>query len=344
MKINFWLIILGTLLTFCFACNEEKIINDVVMNQKFVIVVDSLNPKLLIYNTKDGTISNDKYAEVNGKTLSGDVSKITEYGGMLFLLMPSVYKIEIIDKIKFNSLATIDFSAEKLEPTDICFANATDAYVAHGNDTTISLLDFYNFAVARKIRVGKNPVSLACSGNQILVANRGDNTVSIVDSRTHKQEALINVNTAPCLVAINNDNDKALVLSIGDGKLNTTQTKTAAKATFIEIATRTKTTDLELGTSRTKAVDQFPTKLILTNNDWAYIQTKTHLLRLDARREAGINTLSSDYNSDVVYGKMSNQIIIVNGQRNEVLVANANNAGKILSFTISSQIRTIYPL
>ncbi len=329
---------------FLFSCNEEKIINDVVLGQKFIIAVDSANPKLMTYDTKDGVISNDIYYEVNSKSLQGNISKISEYGGMLFLLMPSEYKIEIIDKFTFLSLATIDFSDELLEPTDICFANATDAYVCHGNDSTLSLVDIYNLEIARRIVVGKNPVSIACAGNQIFVANQGDNTVSIVDSRTHKQEAVIKVNTAPSLVAVNNENDKALIISLGQGKLKSGQTKTAAKATFIDVNTRTITSDLELGTLKTKAVDQYPVKLIVTSSDWAYIQTLTHLLRLDTRRESGINTLSTDYNSEIIYHKLRNQILIINGQRNEVEIANANNAGKILSFSVTGQIRTIYPL
>jgi len=326
------------------SCNEEKIINDVIVNQKFVLAVDSANPKLVLYDTKDGILSNDIYFENNGKNIPGDISKITEYGGMLFLLMPNIYKIEIIDKITFKSLATIDFSNERLEPTDICFANSTDAYICHGNDTALTLLDIYNMAIARKITVGKNPVSIACAGNQIFVANQSDNTVSVVDSRTHKEEAELKVSTAPCLVAVNGENEKALVISLGDGKINSSQTKTAAVATFIDIATRKTGKKVELGTLKTKALDQHPLKLILTLNDWAYIQTKTHLLRLDAKRESGINTLSSEYNRDIVYHKLRNQILVVKGQGNGVQILNANNAGKILSFTIDNQIRTIYPL
>jgi YVTN family beta-propeller protein len=329
---------------FLFSCNEEKIINDVEINEKFAIVVDSLNPKLMLYDTKDGIVANDKYFDVNGVNLGADVSKISEYGGMLFLLMPTAYKIEVIDKFTFKKLATIDFSADKLEPSDICFANSTDAYVCHGNDTTLSLVDIYNLQIARKIKVGRNPISLACAGNQIYVANLGDNTVSVVDSRTHKQEAVIAVNTAPCLVAASNDNEKILVVSIGDGKINKEKQKTAAKATFFNINNRTITSDLELGTLKTKAIDQYPVNLILTINDWAYIQTTTHLFRLDAKRESGINTLSSDNNSMIVYHKLRNQLLIVNNMRNKVKIANAGNAGEIKSFDINSQIRAIHPL
>lgn len=336
--------LLFLLILFLTACNEEKIINDVVINQNFIIAVDSANPKLILYDTKDGILSDDIYFDKNGKKLTGDISKITEYGGMIFLLMPTVYKVEIIDKFNFKSIATIDFSNERLEPTDICFANSTDAYICHGNDSTISLLDVYNMAVARRITVGKHPVSIAAAGNQIFVTNQFDNTVSIVDSRTHQEEAVLNVGTAPSLVAINGENEKALVISLGDGKLNPEKTKTASIATFIDVATRKIGKKLELGTLKTKAVEQYPIKIVLTLNDWAYIQTKTHLLRLDAKRESGINTLSTEFNKDIVYHKLRNQLLIVNGQGNDVEIANANNAGKILNFTLNRQIRTIYPL
>ncbi|MFH1052280.1 MAG: hypothetical protein V1779_15275 [bacterium] len=337
------IIVLISVLLF-FGCNEEKIINNVVINQQFLVAVDSANPKLVLYDTKDGILSNDVFFKENGINLSGNVSKITEYGGMIFLLMPSVYKIEVIDKLTFQILKTFDFSEELLEPTDMCFANATDAYVCHGNDSSLSLIDIYNLEVARRIKVGRNPISISCVGNQIFVVNQSDNTVSIVDSRTHKEEKVIKVNTAPSLVACSEENGKALVVSLGEGKLNNTQQKTSAKGTFIDTLTKSITSSIELGTIKTKATEQYPVKLIITLSDWAYIQTKTHLLRLDARRESGINTLSSEYNSDIVYHKLRNQLLIINGERNEVEIANANNAGKILTFSVPGQIRTIYPL
>ncbi|MFC2130246.1 YncE family protein [Bacteroidota bacterium] len=326
------------------GCDDEKIVGDVIVNQKFLIAVESDSPKLILYDKNDGILSHDIYFEKNGKTLPANISKITEYGGMLFLLMPSDYKIEVIDKETFVSKKTFDFTDDLLEPTDICFANATDAYVCHGNDSVLTLLDIYNLEPARVISVGKNPVSIACAGNQIFVTNQTDNTVSIVDSRTHTQEAVINVTTAPSLAAVSDDFEKALIISLGKGKLTDSQPKTAAKATFIDVKTRKITSSNELGTLKTDPVQQYPVKLVITNNDWAYIQTKTLMLRLDAKRESGINTIYDKYYKDIIYYKLKNQLIIIDDEENEITVTNAENAGKVYSFRINSIISTAYSL
>lgn len=329
------------------SCNEEKVIIDTKLQQKFLVAVDSINPKLILYDINEGIISEDIYYEKNSKVLLGKISKIAEYGNMLFLLMPGVYKIEIISKETFESIQTIDFSEEKLEPTDIGFVNMTDAYICHGNDSILTLLDIYpeHLLPARQIKVGASPVAMACADeqNQLVIANQDDNTVSIVDSREHSETAKIDVATGPTLAGIGSNINKAVIISIGDGKINSNR-KTAAKVSFVDIKNKRVLSSIELETPNIDAKTVFPLKMVITNLDWAYIQTTTHLLRLDVYRESKITTLMDNFNNDIIYFKLRNQILVVNDSLNQLTLYSADNFDKLYSFNINAKLITALPL
>jgi YVTN family beta-propeller protein len=339
---------LALIVVFAFiSCNEQKVINDTKLQQKFLVAVDSINPKLVLYDINEGILSEDIYYEKNSKILPGKISKIAEYGNMLFLFMPDVYKIEIISKETFESLQTIDFSEEKLEPTDIGFVNMTDAYICHGNDSILTLLDIYpeHLVPARQIKVGASPLSVAWTDeqNHLVIANQDDNTVSIVDSREHSEIAKIKVPTAPTLAGIGSDINKAIIISLGDGKINSNQ-KTTAKASFIDIENKEVLSSIELEIPNIDAVTVFPLKMVITNLDWAYIQTTTHLLRLDVYRESKITTLMDNFNNDIIYFKLRNQILVVNDSLKQLTLYSADKFDKLYSFNINAKLITALPL
>ena len=324
------------------SCREDEIIGEQIIDQKFLIATDSDTPDLVLYDYKNGLMSNDIFFETNNKKLSGRVTKIKEWGGLLYLLIPSAYKIEVINKDTYKSIATIDYSDKQLEPTDICFPNPTDAYVCHGNDTLVSLVDIYNMEIDQYIKVGVKPVSIAVAGNQIFVTNQLSNSISIIDSRTIKVTTTKSFETAPSFVDVKDDWTLAFVVSLGNGKINTNN-KTAAKGAIFDKETKNKLSEIELGTLKTNAVEQFPIRMIVAKNDYAFILSKTHLLRLNIERPTSINTLKDDPYKDLVYFKLRNQLILVS-EANEVIVCNASNAGKVYSFNPNKQITTVYPI
>jgi hypothetical protein len=64
---------------------------------------------------------------------------------------------------------------------------------------------------------------------------------------------------------------------------------------------------------------------------------------LNIEKPTSINTLKDVPFKDLVYFKLRNQLILVS-EANEVIVCNANNAGKVYSFNPNKQITTVYPI
>lgn len=339
---KFYLILSLVIISLIACTNDEKIINNVSVHQKFLISTKGDNPKLILYDSEDKIISNDLYNLMNEPALSSPITKLKEYGGKIFCLIPSEHRIDIIDKDSLYFVKKIDFSSSNLEPTDICFANSTDAYICHGNDSVVTLFDMFNLENARTIKVGKHPVSIASAGNQIFVTNQADNTVSIIDSRTHEVEKVINLHFAPSFVETSGEWEKAVVVSLGQGKLDSNQTKSEARVSFIDVASKELTNVLDLQNSQIPAKEQYPIDFILTKYDWAFILTKTNLLRVDVRREKGINTISDKSYDGLMYSGLRNVILIINNAKNEIRVSNASTASLIYTINLESNISSVF--
>ncbi|OGU38975.1 MAG: hypothetical protein A2X61_00050 [Ignavibacteria bacterium GWB2_35_12] len=279
-----YLIILITSFILLSCREEERLIDNTKLTWNFLAATDSDTPALMFIELPDGIIiNNDIFLTANGEQLSGRVTKMVRFRGLIYMFIPSKYKIEVISDSNFKRVATIDFSSTGKEPTDICFPNATDAYVAHGNDTTVSIVDIHDslFRVARSIKVGVHPVAIACSGNQIFVANQKSNTVSLIDSRTHQEEAVIQVHTAPSFIDVNNDGTKVVVLSLGAGKIDSS-TKSPAKATIITVSNHTIFKTEEIAFEAYPAIDQIPGGIVISDLDRAYMLCQENVLSMDA--------------------------------------------------------------
>jgi DNA-binding beta-propeller fold protein YncE len=324
------------------SCKEDVVIGEQIIDQKFLIATDSNTPELVYYDYKNGLISNDIFLEKNQRKLPGKVTKIKEWGGLLYLVIPDKMLIEVIKKDDFTSVATIDYTSYNLAPTDICFTNPTDAYVCHGNDSVVSLLDIYNMYIDQIIKVGANPVSVASVGNQIFIANQMSNTVNCIDSRTVGVIFNKSLDTAPSLVDASEDSTQAIVITLGNGKIDS-KTKSASKLYIFDRETKNILNEFELGTLKTSAVEQHPIKMIVTEKNYAFVLTKTHLLRINLEKIGTINTLKDDPFKEMIYLKLRNQIILVS-ESNEILVCNGTSASKVYSFYPNKLIYTVHPL
>ncbi len=325
------------------SCEEdEKVIDQSKAKFRYLVSISEDYRRLAVYDADSGVVEEDVYYKANQERLPAEVTKIKEYGGNLYLFAPEAFKLIAINKFTFEKATEFDFAADSLIPSDICFPNSTDAYLGFENDEEVYLLDIYNYAVARKIPSGKYPVSLESAGNQIFTANVLDNKVAVIDSRTHNREALIDVAAAPSLVGVSSENDKAIIVSMGEGKIDGEQEKTAAKVTFINVADKTVSEAIELGSQITDAVEQIPIKLIVTLDDYAFVLTEDRLLRIDIIVEDRINTLFEESFDDVVYNKIRSRLILVKG--NKIIAADSEDAGTIKEFILNHNITAVYPL
>jgi YVTN family beta-propeller protein len=281
MKIHQILILLAVVILFSACSSEEKLIDNTDSEWEILAATDDAKVMHIEMPSQD-ILSQDVMTVVLSEPAGGNIEKITEFRNNVYFFIPDVYKIIVADKFDFTKVAEIDFSTTQLVPTDICFPNATAAYVTHSNAASVSLVDITTFQVVRQIAVGDSPREIAAAGNQVYVCNQAGHSCSVIDTRTNEVAATIGVSPNPTYVGVNSAKTEMVVVSLGFGKTDSAS-KSPAMVTFIDIESRTKVAETPLGFGAVDPNEQHPMGLAVSPKDWAFIPTKDYLLRVDAR-------------------------------------------------------------
>ncbi len=338
-----------SLIPFLLSCSdEEKLVDNTKEVWRMLIARDYPNPRIeMLEFPSIKVISNDIVSENNNFNLSSTPTKIKIFRNMIYFLMSSDYKILVFNLIDFKLAHEFDFSDEKLEPTDICFlTNGTTAYVCHKNSSLVTVLDIYFFKKARQIEVGNGPIAIACSGNQVYVANYNDNSVSVIDSRTNEQLELIKLSPKPIYIGFDYTGKTAVVVSMGFGKDGAINEKTPAVVTFIDVENKLIENSLELGYQMQKSIDQIPTGLGITETNWAFIPTNEMLVRIDLRRKDRVIFVNRSKYSGALYNYFKKEIWIIRDDGNEysLLISNQTTGTVQQRFQLGKDIKAIHPL
>lgn len=328
------------------ACtSEEKLVDNSVEKWNIIYATNSTPSALGLINQAGTLFKSDVYSESNGKSMLTSPNKIVEYRDYYYIFYTALYKIEVIDKITYKTKTVIDFSADMLEPTAICFPNATDAYICHGNDTSVTLFDIYNLKIARRIKVGKNPVDIKCAGNQIYTANIGDNTVSVIDSRYHTEDAVINVWTAPAYLDVSYDTKKVVIISLGSGKVDKSA-KTPAKATVIDVASRAKLSEVEIASTKVASTDQFPIGVSISKTNNVVVMTQTTLIRFSLTTPESIRTIEEKAYKSIQYNSRRDEFVYLQavGNSYQVVTGYATTGAKKALVALPTEPSAILPI
>lgn len=340
------ILIIAVLSVIVAACSsDDKVIDNSIKQTKYLISVSEPSPVIKLI---DGSaiLNEDVYNSANqGKILGGNVTQITEFRNMLYLLMPEIMKIKVIDAVSFVEISELDFSKDNLIPSAICFANATDAYVAHANSDKISLVDIYNMKIVKTITVGKNPSAIAVSGNQLLTCDYGSNSVSIVDTRTNLKISNITVPSKPKYISITPDGLDAVVISIGDGKeANATAAKSNAQVSFIDINGKRLSASLNIGNSAYKAENQIPCGMAISNKYWAFIPTQEALFRINTRTRTIVAFVGKYIYDDIIYNYRNGDVCAFSNENSNGIIAKIDAiSGKVSDKFTTKPVLAIYP-
>lgn len=334
--------------TFIACSNEEKFIDN----------FEDSNKALLLYN-KDGAstikvidlltssiLNQNILLDFPKSAITDTIDKIRQYRYDLFLFLPNAMKIVVVDFNKLEYKATIDFSNEKLIPTDIAFANATDAYVTHQNSDQVSLVDLTNYKVAKQIKVGESPRAITAAGNQIYVANYLSSTISVIDSRTNRQEAIIDVPPYPTFLEVRPDGKEIAVVSRGQGKDLTDVAKTPAIATFIDIITRQKTAEIPIGTSTIKAEQVDPIAACMSSSSYLYITTAANLFRINSRTHSAVVNVGKYPYTKLFFNNYKNEIIAIleSGETSKIKICDRSTGIPKYDVPVENGIRWVQPI
>jgi WD40 repeat protein len=335
--------------------SKEGVIDSGGLTWQVLAATDSVAPALqLIHMPNNTVIISDIFQDINGFKLSAPVKKIVEYDTLYYVFVPDAYKIYVLNANNFMLRATIDYSQEALVPTDICFYNSSNALITHANSSFISEYDIQNFLPAGKYQVGNHPAGLAVStdtiyGNQVFIANQADNNVSIYDTRFHNVVSVIPVAPNPTYVDISPDNTLAFVVSLGNGKLDPSQQKTAAKLTIINIKSKSIVSEKDIGTASQiyQADQQVPCALTVNGNNWVYVTTQNGLFRLNTKNlNVGMNPLQRGLFTDVVYNFRRDELVLteVINNKNNFVTFDATSGSKLSTYPLPANVSLVYPI
>lgn len=307
---------------------DNKLVNSVDNDYKILYAGSSTPNTLSIYDLNTQTVvQNDVFYNANSKHLEGNVSKMVVYSGKIYMVMPDLYKIKIIDKYSYKEIADISFKEAGYKPKDIAFANATDAYIIFSNTGQIALWDLYNQKNARFFGALTKPQSLLISSYYLTVTDISNATVSVFDTRDLHLIGTANVGDTPYYLIANSLQNKVAVVSLGNGKLDTNVAKTAAKISLINLADVSVVSTAELGGGIINAADQFPQGLTASPYDLAFIPTTNYLLGFNLRTPAGIYSLGKGSFRGIEYNTVHNKILftMISSGKPVAAVANPSN-------------------
>jgi len=151
------------------------------------------NTSLSYYDRKTGTMTNDVFAQKNGRPLGDQAQSMTIIGDKGYIVVQGSNKIEVINVDDFSSVATIQgTTGNELNPRYILAVSATKAYVSDwGSDYmtgTIKILDLSTNKITGTIaNVGVGSNRMIRVGSNVFVTNSGgymtpDNQITVINS------------------------------------------------------------------------------------------------------------------------------------------------------------------
>ena len=302
---------------------EEKVINPVDESYK-VMVSSKEDFSVKIISIPDYQVINQNILQgILPFSLTGPITKIKHFGEYLYLSAQTDYKVIILEKNTLKLKAILDFSDQQAEVGEIAFPNSTDAYIVHPNKNYVSIIDITVFSIERQVTVGDGPVSIDVSGNQIIVANQKSNNISIIDSRSRKQEAILPVSAAPSFVKVSNDGKFAVAVSLGFGKI-VDGDKSAAVITFYNIESRSEINYLDLGFGQIDPKEMLPVGFCITTSDWGFIPTRENLFRIDVKNKTDLKFVVRREFSSIIHDNVSSKLLLTteSDSKSEIIIAN----------------------
>ena len=318
-----YIVIISSLIVFSSCTPEEKIINP-AQDTWTLLTISKGNPNDLQQSQIINNIPTNTTTVYNRGI---EITGIKEYRNMLFLMMPSIYKIMILDRATYKAIDSIDFSISKRIPSDIAFGNATSAYIAHQNDSIVTVYDLFNFKIATEIKVGNGGIAiqegLGNRQNQIFVANSKSNSVSQIDTRTNTVIKTYYVQDAPSFLQADPTGSKMIVAC--QGKKNAdTSSNTVSSIVFIDIDKKLILDETLLNTGKVDAIQARINSIAITNSEWVFIAMTNGLFRLDTREHKALSTMSSESYVGLSYNARKRDLLMISDTY--IYIADDNSA------------------
>lgn len=329
------------------SCNvEERVIDNIEEKTPVFVLRESQPEQLGLVNLPSGNlVSEDIYFAKNNEKLPGPITNVVSYRDQLYIFIGASSRIVIVHPDTYKKIKDIDFTEDSLQPADICFPNSTDAYITFSNKPVVYLLDITNNTIARKIDINGAATDIDCAGNQIFAVNPDKNTVSVIDSRTHKQEAVITTMPVPSYLGISFDGKYAFVVSVGYGKKDS-QPKSAAMLSIIDVTTRQVTKTFEIGSAAYSATEEEPVGISVATDRVLFVATRETFYRMDYKIATSLLRVRKDKYMSVEYNSKKNQLIFLISDANErkAIIADPQTGAYSKTATLLPDVTKIFSL
>ena len=174
------------------------------------------NSTLAKYDLSAKELVKDYFLTVNKRGLGDVGNDMLQYGAKIYIVVNKSSTIEVVDTVTGISITQIDMKTaggEAKEPRRIA-SYGGKVYVTSFDDT-VTRIDTARLAIDGSVIVGQDPEGIAIRDNKIYVANSGglnwennyDNTVSVIDVTTFKEEKKIEIGVNPGSVQFDSEGD-----------------------------------------------------------------------------------------------------------------------------------------
>ncbi len=291
------------------SCSPDEVVYTNTDTGWTILATTSDNPSRLslIHQPENSVKQTDAYAAANGRTLEGQVTKIVQFDTALYLLMPDIKKIEVVNRSSYKSIATISTAPHAV--VDLCFANSTTAYSANA-DSTVSIIDVtvYRLLSDRDIIVPAVPTSIAAVGNQVCVCSQQSSMCSIIDTPTNTLSQSFFTPTAPTFVGSDKTTGSFVIVCLGDGKLSDLRPMSAAHLLVYSTQTRSVGTNIVITASGVATEQIKPQALAVLEGGYAYLALNDELILMDIKNRTSLGYITSGSFSAFAYNSRTNQL------------------------------------
>ncbi len=293
-----------------YACSPNEPSYTTVQSGSTLVGTTTDNPaRLAVLHEPDNTVQTmDAYASANGHTLDAAVTKIVQFDSTVFLLMPSVQKIEVISRNSYKSMASISTAPHSV--MDVCFANSTTAYTANA-DSSVSIIDMtvQRLLPSRDIAVPGVPTGIAAVGNRLCVCFQNSNACSIIATPTNSVITTFSTPAAPTFVGGDAGTGSFVICCLGDGKLGSKEsTHSPSHLIVYSTTTMNQIGDITLTSRRINPEDVQPTGMWIQNGGYAYVGLNSDLVLIDTRNMAELGTICSGSFTSFAYNAHRNEL------------------------------------
>ena len=164
------------------------------------------NGSVTSYDPQAASSQTQAFQNENNRPMAGLVQSSEVSGDRMFLAVNSTDKVEVVNKLTLESLATVEFNAP---PTAVEVVDET-AYVTTYNFETqndqVYLFDLSTMEVADdSIEVSSAPRDIVVAGGSLYVSTNSGNTVEVIDPETNTVERSITVGQGPSQLIVDNE-------------------------------------------------------------------------------------------------------------------------------------------